>query len=222
MSHRKPRMKDQARALREALASKGMELGQGESLELVAKLNGFPSWNVAKQASKMPTTAAGTTVKFQLWTATHHHRHGEDLYFFTHCPSEEEVIERIEAGASSFEENEDEYIEVGGVETFDIDVPLEMAKACERSRPRALIGVYEVCMTDRFDYDTPDQVPEWAWVERMASFGHRGNGVEGGVWEFMVHVPRLVDDPSSVPLALRDDVFKAIELGAVWMLFHQG
>ncbi|KAF7962629.1 hypothetical protein AWV80_19415 [Cupriavidus sp. UYMU48A] len=37
------------------------------------------------------------------------------------------------------------------------------------------------------DYDTPDEVPEWAWVEANASYVHRRNASDG-IWEFMLNL----------------------------------
>jgi hypothetical protein len=70
------------------------------------------------------------------------------------------------------------------------------------------------------DYDTPEQIAEWTWIETHHSFAHRGNGVEGGVWEFMVRVDKAshLDD---VPFVLRPLFEEARKAGASWLMFHQ-
>jgi hypothetical protein len=228
MSYRKPSLKAQANLLRAVFAERDLpKLPVGESLELVSRLNGYPSWNVASQQERASTkgskdsSPAPTKLKLTIWTAVHVHRHGEDIFNFTHNPTEEDVIEAIEA-ASSWEPEDGEYIEYRGSETFEVDVPLEMAKQAARTMSQPLIGVYEVYMPDLFQYDVPEEVPEWQWVERNASLGHRGNGVEGGVWEFMVHHEKIRERLNEVPARLLTEVKKALELDAVWLMFHQG
>jgi hypothetical protein len=221
MSHRQPRLKDQAAALRSAFLAKGLALGCGESLELISRLQGYPSWNVAKAAEGGKLQDAVQALELRIWTATHHHRHGQDQFYFGHCPSEAEVIARIEA-VSSWEPSDHEFIEVGGVETFFVDIPMELAKAAERRKPAGLVGVYEVNMPELFTYENPEHLPEWQWVERHARFQHSGNGSEAGVWEFMVFAPQLQDSIENVPASLRAEVDKALELGATWLMFHQG
>jgi hypothetical protein len=226
MAHRQPHLKDQVRLVRQALASRNIDgLSQGACQELVAQLNGHPSWNVAKAKEGKPVSVAApegvaTTIEFELWTAVHHHRHGEDFYFFRYCPSEAEVIAEVDA-TSSWEPEDDESVEVRGVEKFIIDIPLEMAKAAAKRQP-SLVGVHEVCMTDYFEYDTPDTVPEWQWVEQNARFSHKGNGIEGGVWEFMIHLEALQVAETPIPEKLQEHIDRASALGAVWVMFYQG
>lgn len=72
-------------------------------------------------------------------------------------------------------------------------------------------------------YDQPEKVAEWQWIEQEASFGHLGNNKTPGVWEFMVRVPQEdegFDGP--VPAALEPIFEHAVDIGAVWVLFHQG
>lgn len=68
------------------------------------------------------------------------------------------------------------------------------------------------------DYDTPDQVPEWAWVEQHASFSHKDNG-QAGVWEFVVNLAR---DLPEIPERLSATIAAARARGAAYVLFHQG
>lgn len=73
-------------------------------------------------------------------------------------------------------------------------------------------------------YDIPDNVPEWQWVVHHASFRHKDNNVEGGVWDFMVYVGseesgRIFND---VPDALAPYIGYARKQDLPWILFHQG
>ena len=222
MSYRQPRLKDQAALIRKTFADRGLSVGQGEALELVSQLNGYPSWNVAKRAQASSENAkVPTSLKFQVWTALHHHRFGASPYLFPFCPSEEQVIEAIEE-ADEWDPESDESVEVLGVEEFDIDVPLLMAKASAKQLPTPMVGVYEVNMTTLIDYETPDEIPAWDWIKQCSSFSHNGNNVEQGVYEFMVYAERLRDSLESAPELIRSEVVKALELGAVWVMFHQG
>lgn len=72
------------------------------------------------------------------------------------------------------------------------------------------------------EYDVPDERPEWAWIAEHASFAHKGNGFDAGVWEFMLYVP---DDesclPEAIPEVLKPAYALAREQGAKWLLCHQ-
>lgn len=224
MSHRTPHLKRQAAQLRTALAEKNYSMGQGEALELVSRLNGYPSWNVAKQAEAKPfagTASDGTTIELEIWVAEHRHRHGRDNYYFHHLPTEDEVIEQVNA-VSSFEPDEDEEVSVVGVETFTVDIPEELARQASHRLPQGVLGVYEVNMTELTEYDDPQAVPEWRWIEAMAAFEHKRNGTEPGVWEFMVHGDKLRQQLHEVPKLLRPEVDRALSHGAAWVMFHQG
>lgn len=89
------------------------------------------------------------------------------------------------------------------------------------------LKVFEVMMQDIVgDYDVPDGIPEWEWVQRNAAFSHRRNGKEGGVWEFMVHSNILendiVDIHDPMPARLKPLFEKACIDNASWIMFHQG
>lgn len=84
------------------------------------------------------------------------------------------------------------------------------------------LKVMEVYMPDIVgDYDVPESVPEWQWVEEHHSFAHRKNGVEGGVWEFLVNVECHHDKPD-MPDSLRIAMKQAKLSGAAWVMFYQG
>lgn len=79
--------------------------------------------------------------------------------------------------------------------------------------------ILDICMPDIVgDYDTPGQVPEWAWVEEKACYHHHKNG-QDGVWEFVVNLAYGVDD---VPEILLPVIAAANKVGASYILFHQG
>lgn len=68
------------------------------------------------------------------------------------------------------------------------------------------------------DYDTPDEVPEWAWVEKESSFSHRENG-QSGVWEFVLNLSRHFE---SIPAKLIPVIQNAREANFAYLIFHQG
>lgn len=223
MSIRQPKLRAQAALLRDHLAKKGLSTSVGESLELVAHLNGFSSWNVAKHAERAPGSARNTKFPVQIWTATYGHRHGEDVFTFTSAPSREDVIACIEAAGSEFTPSDGEWIEIGGVETLTIDLPRQLMEQAKSQLPN-VCQVYEVNMTDFLDYETPDDVAEWQWIRDLAGFQHTGNGTAAGVWEFMVHASKLREAQASdtVPALLAHEVNKALSLNVAWVMFHQG
>ena len=69
------------------------------------------------------------------------------------------------------------------------------------------------------DYDTPDQVSEWNWVEANASFAHRGNRQDQGVFEFILNLALTFDD---VPASLQPVLESARSSGYAYLLVHQG
>lgn len=80
--------------------------------------------------------------------------------------------------------------------------------------------VLEVMMQDIVgDYDVPEQVPEWSWVESNASFAHVQNGTSG-VWEFVLNLSCVEMD--DVPEKLRPVISKAVADNIAYLIFHQG
>lgn len=67
-------------------------------------------------------------------------------------------------------------------------------------------------------YDTPDMVPEWGWVERVANYAHTQNG-EYGIWEFVLNLSLEWDD---VPDRLRPVISNAKANNIAYLLIHQG
>lgn len=87
------------------------------------------------------------------------------------------------------------------------------------------INVIEVNLVEVLnEYDVPEDVPDWNWVEQHHSFAHKGNGVEGGVWEFMIHTSKAEnpDFVEGMPATLRPFFELAKTKGAAWVMFHQG
>ncbi|WP_341744711.1 hypothetical protein [Azonexus hydrophilus] len=80
-------------------------------------------------------------------------------------------------------------------------------------------AIQEVMMQDVVgDYDTPDTVPEWAWVEQNASFHHADNGKDG-IWEFMINLGRNLEN---IPEKLAAIIAKARAENVGYLMFHQG
>lgn len=79
-------------------------------------------------------------------------------------------------------------------------------------------SVGDILMPDIFDYDTPDEISEWAWIEKNASFKHAKNG-EDGVFEFMLNTSLEFTD---IPSALAPYIEEAKEKKIAYLLFHQG
>jgi len=77
----------------------------------------------------------------------------------------------------------------------------------------------EVMMQDVVgEYDTPDQIPEWAWVQNNASFNHCKNG-DSGVWEFVINLGKILID---IPERLRPVIAEARQKDLVYLIFNQG
>lgn len=68
------------------------------------------------------------------------------------------------------------------------------------------------------DYEVPEEVPEWAWVEREASFGHVRNGRDG-VWEFVLNLSREFPD---IPERLKAIIAQARASNLSYLILHQG
>lgn len=68
------------------------------------------------------------------------------------------------------------------------------------------------------DYDVPEDVPEWAWVEQKASYAHARNG-QDGIWEFVLN---LSVDLSSAPARLASVIDDAKARHCAYLIIHQG
>jgi hypothetical protein len=82
--------------------------------------------------------------------------------------------------------------------------------------PQKVLSVMMQDVVD--DYDTPEQVPEWGWVEANAAYAHTSNGKDG-VWEFTLNLSRtFTGDPGRLATVIA----AAREEGAAYLLIHQG
>ncbi|MCL4682363.1 MAG: hypothetical protein KJZ92_13975 [Rhodocyclaceae bacterium] len=68
------------------------------------------------------------------------------------------------------------------------------------------------------DYDKPEEVAEWAWVERNASFAHVRNG-QDGIWEFVLNLSLHF---KAIPEKLAPVIAHAHRDGIAYLIFHQG
>lgn len=222
--HRSPKSKDQVRILREALTDKNLRLSQGEAQETVARMNGYASWNAFKADERQdPAEPRLVDIRVVQWSIVHHHRHGEDVFTLHQedAPSEEEAIALIDGEGGGFEPEYGESLEILGPEVLNLRIDLASRSVKPVQRSPQTVSVFEVCMTDYYSYDTPEDVPAWQWVESLARFEHKGNGVESGVWEFMVRTETAVS-AKDIPELLKEPVLKAHSQQCPWILFHQG
>lgn len=87
-------------------------------------------------------------------------------------------------------------------------------------------NVLDVLVPDYVDYRSAEESPEWAWIEERASYVHKANGREDGVWEFFLNVAHLEHDletgPVEVPSSLSEPLRAALAGGYGYILFHQG
>lgn len=90
-----------------------------------------------------------------------------------------------------------EEIKHGGVGIFVLDVEMS-----------SIVG----------DYDVPDEIPEWEWVEQNASFHHAHNA-KSGIWDFMLN---LANEHNDIPPKLLPVINSAIAKGYSYILFNQG
>lgn len=68
------------------------------------------------------------------------------------------------------------------------------------------------------DYDTPDQVPEWTWIEKHACFNHARNG-QDGIWEFVLNLSYTY---TGIPALLEPVINEAVQRNLHYIIFHQG
>ena len=68
------------------------------------------------------------------------------------------------------------------------------------------------------EYNVPDEVSEWLWVERNACYEHNKNG-ESGIWDFVINLSSEFKD---VPERLKAIIDGAQKNGTAYILFHQG
>lgn len=80
-------------------------------------------------------------------------------------------------------------------------------------------AIASIMMQEMVDnYDTPDTVPEWAWVESNASYAHARNA-EDGIWEFILNLSMDFED---IPEKLQPVIAEARSKNIGYLLIHQG
>lgn len=85
---------------------------------------------------------------------------------------------------------------------------------------RAEVG--QVMMQDLIgEYDVPDCIPEWEWVEKHASYAHVANGKRDGIWEFVVNID-MTGHLTDVPEKLKPVFKEANSKSIAYLIFHQG
>ena len=81
------------------------------------------------------------------------------------------------------------------------------------------MSVLDVCIPDIVgNYDSPDEVAEWAWIQANATYEHTSLG-QYGIWEFMVNLSYELSD---VPEKLLPIINAAKANDFRYILFHQG
>jgi len=74
------------------------------------------------------------------------------------------------------------------------------------------------------NYDDPNDVPEWGWVEAHASYTHVHNGFDG-IWEFVLNLDYVTNEPdafNNIPPRLESIIRMAQAAGVAFIIFHQG
>lgn len=104
----------------------------------------------------------------------------------------------------------------------DLSAKLSRQDKAFRTQAITSVRVLELFMPDILgDYETPDSRVEWQWVEKMHSFVHKGNGIEGGVYEYMVHVARITNSGEPLPEWMEQYYQLAVESDCNWIMFYQ-
>lgn len=83
------------------------------------------------------------------------------------------------------------------------------------------MNIHDFSMSDAFEYDTPDQIPEWEWIEKNASFRGAHNG-DCGVWDFIVNVDMVLENNPPKSTKLLDILNEAHNKSIKCILFNQG
>lgn len=128
-------------------------------------------------------------------------------------------VEDIESGIEEGIYDAAENLDIGQKRS-QLDVAETLCREAENDSDAMAREIVEsVMMQDLIgDYDTPDGISEWSWVERNASLSHTRNG-EAGIWEFMLNLSRTFED---IPSRLVTTIDKARENGVAYLMFHQG
>lgn len=79
-------------------------------------------------------------------------------------------------------------------------------------------SIASVNMTDIFDYEKPEEVPEWKWIIDNASYQHVRNG-QDGIYEFSLNMSKVFD---GIPPTLQTYFTEAKTKNIAYLIFHQG
>lgn len=105
-------------------------------------------------------------------------------------------------------------------------VASDLQAALEMVRSQTLDLVYQVNLSDHFEYEEDGTDSQWErlwnWIEKAAYFRHVGNGSEPGVWEFDVHVEsHATRNPEPIPEELKTFFDDAASIGCTRICFYQ-
>jgi hypothetical protein len=120
--------------------------------------------------------------------------------------------------------DEDDCIDFSKTSIAQVKQTITQAKALISENVEILPGatsesIRSVSMLDIVgDYDNPNHVPEWQWVERNASLSHVDNGKDG-VWQFTLNLDLHFDD---IPNSLKPIIGLAMKDGMHYLHFHHG
>ncbi|QIR16649.1 hypothetical protein [Shewanella aestuarii] len=111
--------------------------------------------------------------------------------------------------------NRDEPVEEEG---GDIGEPSSIQQYLNHAKQR-ILGILDLDMTDFFDYDCPDEIPEWHWIEKNASYLCKDNG-ESGVHDFILNTNLEYEH---IPEGFLSELIKEAHANDIaYILFHQG
>lgn len=99
------------------------------------------------------------------------------------------------------------------------DISADWVIVDEAKQGTNVLGVLDVEMCSVVgEYENPDDVIEWNWVEHNASFTHKDNG-KAGIWDFMLNI---AVEHTNIPAKLLPVINSAKYKGYSYILFNQG
>jgi hypothetical protein len=105
----------------------------------------------------------------------------------------------------------------GGLTPCDISADSVVVE--EEEQDHNAFGMLDVDMSSVVgEYENPDDVIEWKWVERNASLSHKDNG-KLGIWDFMLNI---AVEHTNIPAKLLPVINSAKYKGYTYILFNQG
>lgn len=105
------------------------------------------------------------------------------------------------------------------IASFDAKEHERESASADFMHKRSIGEIGSIMMQDVVgEYETPDTVPEWCWVQRAASFCHCKNGVDG-IWEFVFNLSlEFHNIPERLIPVMEEAKFKELS----YLVFHQG